>query len=98
VGLLFLACLHNVPDSDDSDDPAGLVARYLTALAPGSYLVISHVTDEFAPEQMHAVTAESARRGTTFNRAWQGCHRAHVQRQGAGRSRARAHLLPAARI
>jgi SAM-dependent methyltransferase len=63
VGLQFIACLHNIPDSDD---PAGLVARYLAALAPGSYLVISHVTDEFAPEQMHAVTAESARRGATF--------------------------------
>jgi SAM-dependent methyltransferase len=63
VALAFIACLHNIPDADD---PAGLVARYLAALASGSYLVISHVTDEFAPEQMHAVTAESARRGATF--------------------------------
>ena len=63
VGLLFLACLHNIPDHDD---PAGIVARYLTALAPGSYLVISHVTDEFAPERMHAITAEYAKRGTVF--------------------------------
>jgi S-adenosyl methyltransferase len=63
VGLLFVASLHNIPDADD---PAGIVARYLTALAPGSYLAISHVTDEFAPERMHAVTAEYQRRGTTF--------------------------------
>jgi SAM-dependent methyltransferase len=63
VGLLFVASLHNIPDPDD---PAGIVARYLTALAPGSYLVISHVTDEFDPERMHAVTAEYQRRGTTF--------------------------------
>jgi SAM-dependent methyltransferase len=63
VGLLFVACLHNIPDHDD---PAGIVARYLTALAPGSYLVISHVTDELAPERMHAITAEYARRGTVF--------------------------------
>jgi SAM-dependent methyltransferase len=63
VGLLFVACLHNIPDSDD---PAGIVARYLTALAPGSYLVISHATDEFAPERMHAITAEYAKRGTVF--------------------------------
>jgi len=63
VGLLFVACLHNIPDHDD---PAGIVARYLTALAPGSYLVISHVTDEFAPERMHAITAEYAKRGTVF--------------------------------
>ena len=63
VGLLFVASLHNIPDDDD---PAGIVARYLTALAPGSYLAISHVTDEFDPERMHAVTAEYHRRGTTF--------------------------------
>ena len=63
VGLLFLACLHNIPDHDD---PAGIVARYLTALAPGSYLVISHVTDEFDPDRMHAITAEYAKRGTVF--------------------------------
>ncbi len=63
VALMFVASLHNIPDADD---PAGIVARYLAALEPGSYLVISHVTDEFAPERMHAVTAEYAQRGTTF--------------------------------
>jgi hypothetical protein len=47
-------------------DPAGVVARYLAALAPGSYLVISHVTGDFAPEQMHAVTEQYAERGTVF--------------------------------
>jgi SAM-dependent methyltransferase len=63
VGLLFVASLHNIPDADD---PAGVVARYLTALAPGSHLVISHVTGDFAPEQMAEVTASYARRGTVF--------------------------------
>ncbi|HLJ98946.1 MAG TPA: SAM-dependent methyltransferase [Streptosporangiaceae bacterium] len=63
TGLLFVACLHNIPDSDD---PAGIAARYLAALAPGSYLVISHVTDEFAPDRMRAITAEYAKRGTVF--------------------------------
>lgn len=63
VGLLFVACLHNIPDADD---PAGIVAQYLNALAPGSYLVISHATDEAAPERMHAITAEYAKRGTVF--------------------------------
>lgn len=63
VALMFVASLHNIPDSDD---PADLVARYLAALAPGSYLVISHVTDEFAPERMHAITAQYAERGTVF--------------------------------
>jgi hypothetical protein len=63
VGLLFVACLHNIPDTDD---PAGIVGRYLAAVAPGSYLVISHVTGEFAPEKMQQVTEESAKRGSTF--------------------------------
>jgi hypothetical protein len=63
VGLLFVACLHNIPDHDD---PAGTVARYLTALVPGSYLVISHVTDELDPDRMHAITDEYAKRGTVF--------------------------------
>jgi S-adenosyl methyltransferase len=63
VALMFLASLHNIPDSDD---PAGLVARYLAAVAPGSYLAISHVTGDFSPEQMKLMTEESARRGTTF--------------------------------
>ena len=51
VGLLFAGCLHHIPDSGD---PAGTVARYLAALAPGSYLVISHATDEFSPQKMRA--------------------------------------------
>ena len=63
VGLLFLACLHNIPDSDD---PAVVVARYLAAVAPGSHLAISHVTGDFAPGKMKRVTEESARRGATF--------------------------------
>ena len=51
AGLLFVGCLHHIADSDD---PAGVVARYLAALAPGSYLVISHATDERSPEKMRA--------------------------------------------
>jgi SAM-dependent methyltransferase len=51
AGLLFVGCLHHIVDADD---PAGLVARYLAALAPGSYLVISHVTDDRSAEKMQA--------------------------------------------
>ena len=46
VGLLFVGCLHHIPDSED---PAGIVARYLAVLAPGSYLVISHSANVFSP-------------------------------------------------
>jgi SAM-dependent methyltransferase len=51
AALLFVGCLHHIVDSDD---PAGLVTRYLAALAPGSYLVISHVTNERSPEKLRA--------------------------------------------
>jgi hypothetical protein len=38
VGLLMLAILHHLADSED---PAGVAARFRGALAPGSYLAIS---------------------------------------------------------
>jgi hypothetical protein len=63
AALLFAATLHHVADEDD---PAAAVARYLPAFAPGSYLVISHCTDEFAPEKVHATTAEARSRGAVF--------------------------------
>ena len=39
VAVLFIAVLHFV---DDSDRPAELIAQYMAATAPGSYLAISH--------------------------------------------------------
>ena len=48
VGLMFVACLHHIRDHDD---PAGIVARYLEAMAPGSYLVLSHFTSDLNPER-----------------------------------------------
>jgi hypothetical protein len=63
VGLLFIAVLHNIVDDDD---PVGIAARYLAALAPGSYVVISHSTDEFAPERTHAASKAAAARGATW--------------------------------
>ena len=39
VAVLILAVLHVIPDEAD---PAGCVARLRDALAPGSYLAISH--------------------------------------------------------
>ena len=46
VAVLLLAVLHFIPDSDD---PAGIVATLTSVLAPGSYLVISHLTGDLAP-------------------------------------------------
>jgi hypothetical protein len=46
AAVLVLAILHFIPDGDD---PAGIVATLTSALAPGSYLVISHLTGDLAP-------------------------------------------------
>lgn len=54
AGLLLTAVMMFV--SDDSD-PWAQVARYVDALAPGSYLALSHLTDDYKPP----VTAERFR-------------------------------------
>ncbi len=46
VGLLMTAVVHFVPDESD---PQALLARYVDALAPGSYLSLSHLTDDHKP-------------------------------------------------
>jgi S-adenosyl methyltransferase len=46
AAVLLLAILHFIPDSDG---PAAIVATLASALAPGSYLVISHLTGDLAP-------------------------------------------------
>jgi hypothetical protein len=43
VAVLMLAVLHFVPDEDD---PAGIVARFRDRLAVGSYLALSHGSQE----------------------------------------------------
>ncbi len=53
AGLLMTAVLHFVADDRD---PWGLVARYVSALAPGSYLALSHATpDGLPPLVVHAM-------------------------------------------
>ena len=49
--MLLLAILHLIPDADS---PAAIVARLAEGLAPASYVAISHMTADFAPD---AVTA-----------------------------------------
>jgi hypothetical protein len=62
TALMFVASLHHLTDADD---PAGIVARYLGQLSPGSYLVLSHFTSEFAPERVAPMADRSSRRGVT---------------------------------
>jgi hypothetical protein len=47
VAVLLLAVLHFVPDADD---PPGIVVALSKGLARGSFVVISHLTADFAPE------------------------------------------------
>ncbi len=48
IGVLMVALLHFVPDSDD---PAALISRYRKSMGPGSHLVVSHATHEGQPDQ-----------------------------------------------
>ena len=45
VAILMNAVLHFVPDADD---PAGIVAAYVEAAAPGSYLALSHAAPDLS--------------------------------------------------
>jgi hypothetical protein len=60
VGLLLLGVLHFIPDDEN---PGGIVATLLDALASGSYLAISHGSTEGLPPE----TAATLQRG--YNRA-----------------------------
>ena len=63
IGLLMVSVLHFIPSTDD---PFGMVARYRDAVAPGSYLTISHATHEASPgaaadvERLYASTARTS--------------------------------------
>ena len=46
VGLILTGIVHFLTDNDD---PYGIVARLVAALAPGSYLAIQHATRDFYP-------------------------------------------------
>jgi hypothetical protein len=46
LGLLTTGLMHFVPDRLD---PWGLLRRYLSAVVPGSYLSLSHLTDDHMP-------------------------------------------------
>lgn len=48
VAVLMIAVLHFVPDRDD---PWSIVSRYTSTMAPGSYLVLSHVTGDGTPAE-----------------------------------------------
>src|ERR1051326_1951457 len=59
VALLFVACLHHIPSEDD---PAGIVARYLQHVAPGSSLAPAHAAAAPARQGGDAPQVGRARR------------------------------------
>lgn len=59
VGVIFGSVMHFV---EDGDDPWGIVASYRNALAPGSYLAVSHISDSAVhPRALEPVRALVAR-------------------------------------
>ena len=63
VALLLVAVLHFVPDENK---PAEIIQTLLSALAPGSYLVASHLTGEHNPDGTAAVQRTSQGAGITL--------------------------------
>lgn len=51
VAVMMVAVLHFI---QDSDQPAAIIAGYRDAVAPGSFLVVSHASQEGQPERADA--------------------------------------------
>jgi hypothetical protein len=60
VALILNAVLHFVVDQEK---PYQVVAQLLGALAPGSYLEVTHITADYAPEESAALVAAYNRAG-----------------------------------
>jgi hypothetical protein len=65
VALMAVAVMHFIADDDD---PHGCVATLTEALAPGSYLAMSHLTSEFLPTEERAQFEHRAERERPHNR------------------------------
>lgn len=64
VGLLLLAVMHFIPDSDE---PYALVKRLVDWLPSGSYLMLSHLTPDFDPETWATIPAVLAKSGVVMH-------------------------------
>ncbi|MFF3466862.1 SAM-dependent methyltransferase [Streptomyces sp. NPDC002619] len=67
VALSLVALTHYLNDAPDGDDVYGLITRYVEVLAPGSYLVLSQVTPDLAPEGVAQAAEHFRRSGTPFH-------------------------------
>ena len=64
IAVLMVAVLHFVAPEDD---PAGLVAEYRAVSAPGSYLLLSHATNEYHPETAREAESVYSRASAGMN-------------------------------
>jgi hypothetical protein len=64
VAVLLAGVVHFLPDSDD---PAGVVHRFMAPLARGSHLVLSHTTFDGQPPELVETQRLSARTGTEIS-------------------------------
>jgi O-methyltransferase involved in polyketide biosynthesis len=67
VALSLVALTHYLDDEPDGDDVHGLVAKYVDALAPGSYLILSQVTADLSPADVERAAAHFHRSGLPFH-------------------------------
>ncbi len=66
VAVLLVAVLHFIKDAED---PRGILAQLMGALAPGSYLVISHATADSFRELDDAIQTYSSATSSMHNRS-----------------------------
>jgi hypothetical protein len=69
VAVIMLTVLHFIPDSDD---PRGIIGRYVEPLVPGSFLALSHGTVDHLPPEAGEAMIELSRRTPTpvFSRSY----------------------------
>jgi len=69
VALSLVALTHylgDATDGDSGDDVHGLLQKYVAALAPGSYLILSQVTPDLNPEAVAKAAGAFRAGGTPF--------------------------------
>jgi SAM-dependent methyltransferase len=64
AALMLIGLLHVIPDDDE---PHQMVSTLLDALAPGSYLALSHMANDIQPEMMDIVHERLERTMRTTN-------------------------------
>jgi O-methyltransferase involved in polyketide biosynthesis len=67
VALSLVALTHYLSDEPDRDDAYGLLKRYVSELAAGSFLILSQVTPDLSPEAVERAADQFRRSGTPFS-------------------------------